>query len=378
MWLELAREGYEALKEFATTTILPNIFVHYNLTNGAIEQVQRLVHWRFFNRIPKTPSYMLNAIQRLISETKFETPFVETLERLTSDIINGSLMPANEAANVESAIQRKAQKQFYVFSVHSSKSIDIRGTINYFGGAGHTSDLLFLMGPSLFQQISRRKLTSAEMRLCRKFRHLFTEFIKTGNPTPGIHISNAWHPYTSNRKFIQILSDTSVGCESNDATLGPPIQNNIFMTALEKNVDEIDGLIHGQARIVSSNIINPFRIGEENIPHNPVDSARMSKSYLGVYSSSEYYDALAKINSFWLDLLPKTSLDSNQRRNSNGIYSSYDFDDPLYIAMITASGTKFKHAFFSMLILVCLLLAVLCICMYILKRNQQNIGVNFL
>lgn len=377
MWLELAREGYEPLRRFATKSILPNILMHYNLTMGAFEQVQRLIYWRFFDQIPETPSYMLNAMQRLISETKFETPFLETIERLTSDKINGSLIPVNEVANVESAVQRKAQKQIYVYSLHNSKSMDIRGAYNYFGGTAHTSDLLYLMGPSLFQQISRRKLTSAEMRLCRKFRHLWSEFIKTGNPTPGTHTSNAWHPYTSNRKFIQILSDTSVNCETNDATLS--IQDGMFTAALEKNFVEIDRMIHGQARIVSSNIINPFHIGEENIPNSPADSSRMSKSYPGVYSSTEYYNALTKIHSFWKVLLPKISLDYNRYRNhSNGIYSRSNFDDPLFISMIAASSTKFKHAFFSMLFLVCLLLAVLCICMYILKKNQQNIGVSFL
>lgn len=374
MWLELAREGYEPLKRFATNSILPNIIVHYNLTMGHSEQVKRLIYWRFFDQIPETPSYLLNAMQRLISETKFETPFLETIERLTSDKLNGIFVPSTEVVEVKRVVQRKARKQFYVYSLHNSKSIDIRGAINYFGGAGHTSDLLY-MGPSLFQQISRRKLTSAEMRLCRKFRHLFSEFIKTGNPTPGVHTSNAWHPYTSKRKFIQILSDTRV--ESNDATFGTLIQDNMFTSTLEKNFPEIDRLIHDQARIVSSNNLNPFRIGEENLPNSPVDSVRMSKTYLGVNSSSEYYNTLSKIHSFWRELLPKISVGYDQNY-SDGIYSRSNIDDKLFISMMATSNTKFKHAFFSMLFLVCLLLVVLCICMYILKKNQQHIGVSFL
>lgn len=375
MWLELAREGYESLKRFATTTILPNILEHYNLTDGAFEQIQHLIYWRFFDRFPETPSYVLNALQRIISETKFEVPFLETIERLTSENINSLLTPTNEVANIEFAVKRKAKKQFYVYALHNSKSIDIRGAINYFGGSGHTSDLLLVMGPSLFQQISRRKLTSAEMRLCRKFRHLFTEFIKTGNPTgKSTHISNAWHPYTKNRRFIQILSDASMGCELSDDLIGPSVQNGMFTAALEKNFVEIDAMIHNQAQIISSNILNPFRIGDVNLPHSAVDSARMSKSYLGGYSTSEYNNALTKIHSFWKHLLPKIILNHNHHRN----HSNPNFDDPLYVAMITATGTKFKHAFFSMLILVCLLLAVLCICVYILKRNQETIGVSFL
>lgn len=217
------------------------------------------------------------------------------------------------------------------------------------------------------------------MRLCRKLRHLFSEFIKTGNPTPGVRTSNSWHPYTTKRKFIQVLSDTSVVCDLSDATIGPSIQENMFTSAMEKNFPEIDRLIRDQARVVSSNIINPFRIGEENLPSSSVDSVRMSKNYLGVNSSSEYYNVLTKIHSFWMDLLPKISLEYNSyHNNSNGIYSRSDFDDKLFVSMIATSNAKFKHAFFSMLFLVCLLLVVLCICMYILKKNQQNIGVSFL
>lgn len=369
----MAREGYEPLKRYITTTLLPNVLVHYGFVNGATEQVRRMISWRFFDRIPQTPSYLLNAMQRLISETKYETPFLETIERLTSDqLINSSAM--NDTVAIESAVQRRAQKTFYVYSFHHTKSIDIRGANNYFGGAGHTSDLLFLMGPSLFQQISRRKLNSMEMRLCRRFRHLFSEFIKTGNPTPG-RMFDAWRPYTAKQKFVQILGDLSLTSESSDTTTTNFAENGMFIADLEKNSVEIENMIHGQARVISTNILNPYRIGKENLPQNPTDSARMSKSYLGVYETSEYYNALTKINSFWMDLLPEMS----SYRWSNELFSRTNFDDdPLYIAMAAANGSKFKHAFFSMLILVCLLLAVLCICVYILKKNQRNIDTSFL
>lgn len=372
----MAREGYEPLKKYITTTLLPNILVHYGFVDGATEQVRRMISWRFFDRIPQTPSYLLNAMQRLISETKYETPFLETIERLTSDQpINASSVASNDTVAIESAVQRRAQKTFYVYSFHHTKSIDIRGASNYFGGAGHTSDLLFLMGPSLFQQISRRKLSSLEMRLCRRFRHLFSEFIKTGNPTPG-RMFDAWRPYTAKQKFVQILGDLSLAGESSDTTTTTNFaENGMFIADLEKNSVEIENMIHGQARVVSTNILNPYRIGKENLPQNPTDSARMSKSYLGVYETSEYYNALTKIDSFWMDLLPEMS----SLRLSNEIFSRTNFDDdPLYIAMAAATGSKFKHAFFSMLILVCLLLAVLCICVYILKKNERNIDTSFL
>lgn len=368
LWLELAREGYEPLKKYITSSLLPNVLSHYGFANGASEQVRRMISWRFFDRIPQTPSYLLNAMQRLISETKYETPFLETIERLTNNHTLNSFM--NDTVAIESAIQRRAQKTFYVYSFHHSKSIDIRGATNYFGGAGHTSDLLFLMGPSLFQQISRRKLTSLESRLCVRMRHLFSEFIKMGNPTPA-RIFDAWRPYTSKQKFVQILGESSLASDFSDVSPSTFAENGIFATALDKNSIEIENMIHGQARVVSSNVLNPYRIGNENQPQNPTDSARMSKSYLGVYETSEYYNALTKINSFWMDLLPEMSIYFDY---SDAIFSR----DPQFIGRAAVNGSKFKHAFFSMLILVCLLLAVLCICVYILKKNQRNIDTSFL
>lgn len=132
MWLELAREGYEPLKRFATNSILPNILVHYNLTMVQ-EPVKRLIYWRFFDQTPETSSYLLNAMQRLISETRFEAPFLETIERLTGDKINELLVPSHEHVNIKRIVERRARKQFYVYSLHNSKSTDIRGAINYFG-----------------------------------------------------------------------------------------------------------------------------------------------------------------------------------------------------------------------------------------------------
>lgn len=382
LWLELAREGYEPLKKYINSTVLPNVLVHYGFVNGAIEQVRRMISWRFFDRIPQTSSYLLNAIQRLISETKYETPFLETIERLTSNQpINISTIASNDTVAMESAIHRRAEKTFYVYSFQHKKTIDIRGATNYFGGAGHTSDLLFLMGPSLFQQISRRKMSSMEMRLCRRFRHLFSEFIKMGNPTPG-RVFDAWRPYTAKQKFVQILGDfSSTSVDTGDTMTMNFAENGIFIGDLEKNSVDIENMIHGQAHIISTNILNPYHIGKENQPQNPTDSARMSKSYLGIYETSEYYNALTKINSFWMDLLPEMSSyhDHRLQNYTNDVFSRSNYDDdPLYIAMAAANGSKFKHAFFSMLILVCLLLAVLCICLYILKKNQRNIDTSFL
>lgn len=339
-----------------------------------------MISWRFFDRIPQAPTHLLNAMQRLLSEIKYEAPFFETIERLTANASSPVLLAGTPTHNKdifgEAARQRRAQKTIYVYAFHQTKSMDIRGAINYFGGASHSSDLLVLMGPSLYQQISRRRLTATETRLCKKIRHLFVEFIKTGAPTPG-RVFDGWHPYTAKHKYIQILGDSTLGTDTASSTVQLPTNSNaedaIFVTDMEKNSAEITNMINGQTRIVSSNSANPYQIGTEQYPNDPTDSARMRKNYLGSYESSEYYNILAKIHSFWTDLLPKLdTLYMNQ--TINAIFARANLkENPLYIAaMATNSSHKFRHAFFSMLILVCLLLTVLAICVYILRRNQCN------
>lgn len=94
--------------------------------------------------------------------------------------------------------QRSVNSNLFVYVFHHSSSMDMRGNINYFGGektfddvwsvmlkirfpgAQHSSDLPFLFGPSLFKQISRKRLSQTEDKLCKKFKQLFGDFIKTG------------------------------------------------------------------------------------------------------------------------------------------------------------------------------------------------------
>lgn len=385
LWVELAREGYNPLKKYITTTIIPNIIDHYGFDSDAVEQVQETINWRFFYRIPQTAAHLLNAMQRLLSETKFETPFLETLERLTMEETETTInVTQHRSSSLKSSLERRrAQKTFYVYSFHHTKTVDIRGAVNYFGGASHTSDLIILMGPSLYQQISRRKLTADEVRLCKKIRNFFTNFIKYGNPTPG-RMFDAWHAYTRAQKFIQLIGDVTASTDVN-SIINSFGDNSMFIADIDKNKVEIDHIIHGQMRVVSSNAINPYNIGNDNSQKDIAESVRMSKNYFGAYdttATSNYYTVLSKINSFWMELLPKMNALSDMRISNytTNIFSRINAqDDPLHIAAIAAGhGSKFKHAFFSMLILVCLLLAVLCVCVYILKKNQRNIDTSFL
>lgn len=387
MWLELAREGYDPLKKYVSSTILPNILTHYGFKEDTTAQTMETIDWRFFDQMPQTPAYLLNSLQRLLSETKFESPFLETIEKLTIDdtpplvnVSNSSDAERNTSTTTDK-LHRPKSRELFVYSFHMSKSMDIRGSINYFGGASHTSDLLYLMGPSLIQQIGRRKLSPHEMKLCKRMRQLFTDFVKTGNPTPG-RLFDAWKTYSVKQKFIYIIGDASSATGGGGGLVDGAASN--FAADFDRNAVEIDNLIHrpndGQTQVVSS-AVNPYQIGPSGHEDSAIDSNRMSKSYMGIYEASDYYNSLKKINAFWKGLLPKMNRYHYDDSHLNRIDSHRsDLDkDQLYIAAMAAgNGSKFKHAFFSMLILVCLLLAVLCVCLYILKKNQQNIDTSYL
>lgn len=340
---------------------------------------------------------MLNGIQRILSETKFESPFLQTIEKFVQDeplsIRNYSINNKNSSIQLDyrkmgttttatavtpNAVKSKQRKinTLYVYTFHASNTMDIRGSVNFFGGASHTSDLLYLMGPSLFQQIGRRKLSSFEMKLCKKIRTYFTDFTKNGNPTPG-RLFDAWRPYTPKQKYIHVIGESIAGITDGASVM--------TITSFEQNTVAIENLLNqnnGQTQVVS-NSVNPYRISGAEESANPSDTNRMSKSYLGGYETSQYYNSLIKINSFWNYLLPKiyrSQFSSNygKQNYTNNNRTPQDMNDDLYIAAIAGDGSKFKHAFFSMLVLVCLLLAVLCVCVYILKKNHQNIDTSFL
>lgn len=379
--MDMAKEGFETLKDYIDKTTLPNILTHYGVGGKSLNEIEEMINWRFFDQIPRTSLHLLNAMQRLISETKFEAPLLQTIEALsrypTNVTSQTSLNDTQDSSSVDNPIRRPSSP-LYVYTFHMSNTLDLRGTINYFGGASHSSDLLFLMGPSLFQQISRRKFSSAELKQCKKLRQLFSNFVKKGNPTPD-RLYDAWRPYTTRQKFIQILGDPVAEAGS----LGG-VGSASYSNSFEQNRVELEAMLQSppgntETRIVS-NAANPYRIGPEAADGTKSNErSRMSKSYLGGYETTEYYNSLMKVYTFWNELLPK--IYRHQRGDSQDEVLEMEAGDangrrPLSAGVVT--GSKYKHAFFSMLILVCLLLAVLCVCVYILKKNHRNIDTTFL
>ncbi|XP_037042029.1 acetylcholinesterase isoform X2 [Bradysia coprophila] len=364
-WIEMARKNFETLKTFIFGTTIPNIMEHYGFTGKGREQILEAINWRFFHQIPQTSPNLLNALQRLLSEVKYETPFYEmietfvqepTSENLVFDVTNNTTMVNLQQKNSKLTTN---DSSLFVYIFQQSNAMDLRGNVNYFGGAGHSSDLLFLMGPSLFQQIGRRKMSQSENRICRKMRQHFTDFVKTGSPTPG-RLLDAWHTYTKNRKYIHVIGDSNDG--------------SINTVNFEKNQAQIENLLSLDDTAIVTNDLsysNPYLIGSE--PSNRRENSRAPK-YITNVQDSEYYLSLNRITAFWKEYLGKLYASHNNPapRDLDGSFER----DAIYFGETIDS--KFKHAFFSMLVIVCLLLALLGVCVYIIKKNDQKIDTGFL
>lgn len=108
--------------------------------------------------------------------------------------------------------------------------------------------------------------------------------------------------------------------------------------------------------------VNPYLLNRQ--PQTTANTV----NYLNDGVNLMYYQELSRVYSFWRIFLPRIyknaqlhSLDGRNRNNRDELEA---FDG--------VSNQKFKHAFFSMLTLVCLLLTILGICVYLLKKNHQS------
>lgn len=98
-----------------------------------------------------------------------------------------------------------------------------------------------------------------------------------------------------------------------------------------------------------------------------------------VAKNTDYYFYLRRIYSFWYEYVPslyKNYQDRTGRASTE--QDRYSEGEKFMIKVNTKfidfflANPKYKHAFYSMLTLVCLLLAILGICVYILKKNNNK------
>lgn len=433
-WLELGRESYAALDGYVRKTLVPNALEMMGFQDGGFNEslTRQLINWRFFEQIPKDVPSLLAAMQLFLSETRFERPFFETLELLikpekfnaisearalvSSDrsaedevnvIVDAQQMsefsadqdpmehrmrsdtetdyaPNRRIPSLEPSKQvpSSAHPSLFAYTFQQSHSIDLRGRPNFFGGAAHTTDLLFLMGPNLYQQVGRRRLTVTEEKLCKRMRQTFSDFVKTGNPTPG-RLFDAWLPYNANHRFIQPLGSADGIGSSNLGTASvttgkragiDEITNRLSF--VQQNRVQIAEMLNGDGGqpgvVVSSGgmAVNPYSIGQRKIDAGTMTSSRHSKSYLpGDPSDSAASIVMARASAFWTEVLPHVY----EQQQLLSRHNAANVGQVATGSVVSADmASKFRHAFFAMLALVCVLLAMLGVCVYMLRKGHRR------
>ncbi|XP_030557309.1 carboxylesterase 1C [Drosophila novamexicana] len=324
-WLDVARDGHPALHGYINSTLLPNVLRSMQLEASASEAQLAAIRWRYFNdEASASASQLLWGMQRLLSESLYETPFLRLLQ-----LLNDSSSPSYA----------------YVFDQSHAHAMDMRGRQNLFGGASHSADLPLLLGPSLFQQIARRRFSAEEEQLCRKLRGSFANFVKSGNPTPG-RIYDAWQSYTPQRTFIYALGELSKSLEL------PAGVDEALIEQLLSGKQQTD--IGSDRSLSRTNRHDNYRQGNSNsyVANNQLDSG--------------YGNHLRRVYGFWQVLLP-TAQDAELRDGRGGALRQR-----VRLLEANADAARYRQGFYAMLGLVCLLLACLGLCVYLLRRELPH------
>lgn len=169
-------------------------------------------------------------------------------------------------------------------------------------------------------------------------------FVTCRNPTPG-RIFDAWKTYTGERKFIKVLStagfDSSYGLESK-------------YDVIERNLEMLEYHLVDKGDKEATQSGNTYS----------------ASSYVNDAPNLRYYKDLEEVYSFWRRFLVK--IQKNAQLQAISVSGDRIKKEREEAAVYEAGNHKFKHAFFSMLTLVCLLLVILLICIYLLKKNSQT------
>uniref|UniRef100_A0A1I8MDF5 Carboxylesterase type B domain-containing protein n=1 Tax=Musca domestica TaxID=7370 RepID=A0A1I8MDF5_MUSDO len=332
-WLELARDSYASLRTYINNTLLPKALPNFRAPNQNYEKIFEALNWRYFgNGLEGDRIQLLSSIQNFISEYEYEIPFYRLLNQITNSSAPGDI---------------------YAYVFDFDNSMDMRGKVNLFGGASHTSDLPLIFGPSLFQQIARRRFTIEEEKMFRKIRTPIISFIKSGSPNPG-RAYDGWLPYSQQNKFIYNLGEMWLPKQENSLTLDA------------KNRQQIKELIDME-KIISSRP-RPNRNEFSNSYQMPSDKRSILNSTGNSIAkrNTEYSLHLKRVYGYWQVFLPQIFA------SSNGQYSDDIVTQHLLYKEASADAARYKHGFFVMLGLVAVLLSLLGLCIYLLRRDPLD------
>lgn len=153
------------------------------------EQVRDAINWHYFQQVPKTTSHLLNSLIKIQTEIAYELPLFKTIELLTTpyDLQRDQIVFSDHNISLErqkvenksatsgklldfGAVEQRSvnSDNLFVYVFHHSNSMDMRGSINYFGGEHNSLRLFCILFPLLTFQARSIALTcrSCSVRAC--------------------------------------------------------------------------------------------------------------------------------------------------------------------------------------------------------------------
>lgn len=309
-WWNLAQNGAEALRIYINNTILRKVIRQQQMDNSIIldKHTVDLLNWHYFNwLVDENVTYLLVLIQQILTEFEFEIPFYWILDIISK----GTTLNKNFTVHA------------YVF--HINNSIDMRGIVNKFHGASHSSDLPILLGPSLFQQISRRRFNTYEGSISLKMKSILLKSLPAETRIK-------WLPITTQAMFIYNLGEQLGSYKS------------IYLK--EKKP------------LLKYSYVNNNLLTSQNLESKLKNAAILKNND----DFDDYTKHLKYVYGFWQLLCSMREVGINSSKEQITIQKI------IYTEM-TAKAMRFKHGFFLMLIVVIMLLCLLCICIHVIKHT---------
>lgn len=398
-WLHLARNGYNQLFSFIENTILKDIRIQSkNNVDAQHQKIWDFIKWHYFpveetaslrahllseassvsspvssswpltQRLSDNVMGLLDSFQRYLSEWHFEVPFYRFLTKLIS---------IENVGNI------------FAYNYDMVDAIDMRGQINHFQGAGHSAELPLLLGPSLFQQIARRRFNSHEEGVFHRLRGQIMHFIRNAEPKLSA-VKVDWLPYTKQTPFVYSLGEiwnsvakkrpfsASAGfiTETFLDTLGYPSESS-------RSLPESSKSLPGSLRELSSSSLHKDFTGFSGDDLLLYSTTNESDKRRHLSKDINFEKSIPRAEILYVKHLKRASkfnqlLESYYRKDQfENITIKQNLSEIELLQQnrifrdVAADAVHYRQAFFLLLILVIILLVSLTLCVYVLKNTTK-------
>jgi len=174
--------------------VVPRLLDQYRLTEQRA-LLERVLAYRYVDNVPAgSQQLMLASFVKMFGDAYFVAPQYRFMEEY-----------ANRGGTVYG----------YAFT---NRGPDIFGNVVTFQGAAHGSELLYLLGPTMFRFLVGNAYGRAQQRLGVLLRDYWTAFIRDGNPVVG-NFGDRWRPFTADEPGFYNLAGSvvEVGYRREDA-----------------------------------------------------------------------------------------------------------------------------------------------------------------